>query len=272
MRPDGRQAVADRILHRHRHRLRHARFRLDLALDSRRARCPADRCHLVQCRAVGDGPASRATCSSVDRRTTCRMPAFPFGRVKRITLAGAPVLALRVTYVGELGWELHIPVEFAATRLRRADGSRRAARHRQRRLSRHRVAAPGEGLPRLGCRYRARPLAAGRRPRLGREAKIEHSRFRGVPRSRPRPQASCHACWPGSPPIHRSCCSGARPSIATASAWAGSASGGYGYTVGRSIGYGYVRDPENGVDRASCAFRPLRARGRHDARARRNIP
>jgi 4-methylaminobutanoate oxidase (formaldehyde-forming) len=26
-------------------------------------------------------------------------------------------------------------------------------------------------------------------------------------------------------------------------------SGGYGYTVGRSIGYGYVRDPESGVDR-----------------------
>ncbi len=26
-------------------------------------------------------------------------------------------------------------------------------------------------------------------------------------------------------------------------------SGGYGYTVGRSIGYGYVRDPENGVSR-----------------------
>ena len=38
---------------------------------------------------------------------------FPFGRMKRITLADAPVLALRVTYVGELGWELHIPVEFA---------------------------------------------------------------------------------------------------------------------------------------------------------------
>ena len=27
------------------------------------------------------------------------------------------------------------------------------------------------------------------------------------------------------------------------------ASGGYGYTVGRSIGYGYVRDSEAGVDR-----------------------
>jgi sarcosine dehydrogenase len=30
-------------------------------------------------------------------------------------MAGAPVLALRVTYVGEPGWELHVPVEFAAT-------------------------------------------------------------------------------------------------------------------------------------------------------------
>src|SRR5205823_1154220 len=28
-------------------------------------------------------------------------------------VAGAPVLALRVTYVGELGWELHVPTEFA---------------------------------------------------------------------------------------------------------------------------------------------------------------
>ncbi len=30
-------------------------------------------------------------------------------------MAGAPVLALRITYVGELGWEIHIPVEFAST-------------------------------------------------------------------------------------------------------------------------------------------------------------
>ncbi|HUW79439.1 MAG TPA: FAD-dependent oxidoreductase [Acidocella sp.] len=39
--------------------------------------------------------------------------AFPFGTVKTISIAGAPVMALRVTYVGELGWELHIPAEFA---------------------------------------------------------------------------------------------------------------------------------------------------------------
>lgn len=35
--------------------------------------------------------------------------AFPFGSVRTIQLAGEPVRALRVTYVGELGWELHIP-------------------------------------------------------------------------------------------------------------------------------------------------------------------
>src|SRR5882672_2643101 len=29
-------------------------------------------------------------------------------------IAGSPVRALRVTYVGELGWELHLPVETAS--------------------------------------------------------------------------------------------------------------------------------------------------------------
>ncbi len=37
--------------------------------------------------------------------------AFPFGSQRTLQIAGASVLALRVTYVGELGWELHIPVE-----------------------------------------------------------------------------------------------------------------------------------------------------------------
>ena len=84
---------------------------------------------------------------------------FPFGRVKRITVAGAPVLALRVTYVGELGWELHIPVEFAVSVYDALMAAGREARHRQRRLPRHRVAALGKRLPRLGRGYRARPLA-----------------------------------------------------------------------------------------------------------------
>ncbi|MCX8570333.1 GcvT family protein [Aminobacter sp. MET-1] len=36
--------------------------------------------------------------------------AFPFGHVREIEIAGATVRALRVTYVGELGWELHVPI------------------------------------------------------------------------------------------------------------------------------------------------------------------
>ena len=36
---------------------------------------------------------------------------FPFGHAKWVTIDGIPVLALRVSYVGDLGWELHAPFE-----------------------------------------------------------------------------------------------------------------------------------------------------------------
>ncbi len=35
---------------------------------------------------------------------------FPFASIREIQIAGNAVRALRVTYVGELGWELHIPI------------------------------------------------------------------------------------------------------------------------------------------------------------------
>jgi sarcosine dehydrogenase len=38
---------------------------------------------------------------------------FAFGTCKKISVGYAPVLAYRVTYVGELGYELYIPAEFA---------------------------------------------------------------------------------------------------------------------------------------------------------------
>ncbi len=41
--------------------------------------------------------------------------AFPFGTARTISVANCPVLALRVTYVGELGWELHLPTDCAVT-------------------------------------------------------------------------------------------------------------------------------------------------------------
>jgi 4-methylaminobutanoate oxidase (formaldehyde-forming) len=58
------------------------------------------------------GPKSRDILASVTR-TDMSNAAFPFGTARQIGIGGAPVTAVRVTYVGELGWELHIPVEYA---------------------------------------------------------------------------------------------------------------------------------------------------------------
>ena len=41
--------------------------------------------------------------------------AYPFGTAREISIAGCTLRALRVTYVGELGWELHMPVDMAVT-------------------------------------------------------------------------------------------------------------------------------------------------------------
>lgn len=57
------------------------------------------------------GPDARRVLQKVTRDDVSNS-GFPFGQARRLSIAGAPVLALRVTYVGELGWELHIPMEF----------------------------------------------------------------------------------------------------------------------------------------------------------------
>ena len=41
--------------------------------------------------------------------------AFPFGTIREVSIGYATVLASRRTYMGELGWELYVPVEFAVT-------------------------------------------------------------------------------------------------------------------------------------------------------------
>ena len=52
------------------------------------------------------GPASRTILSRVTE-TDLGNTQFPFGHSSEIVVAGQTVRALRVTYVGELGWELH---------------------------------------------------------------------------------------------------------------------------------------------------------------------
>ena len=58
------------------------------------------------------GPRSRELLSLV---TDADMydAAFPFMSSREIEIGYAPVRATRITYVGELGWELYIPTEFA---------------------------------------------------------------------------------------------------------------------------------------------------------------
>jgi sarcosine dehydrogenase len=41
--------------------------------------------------------------------------AFPFATCKELFIGGCPARAVRITFVGELGWELHVPMEYAAT-------------------------------------------------------------------------------------------------------------------------------------------------------------
>ncbi len=174
--------------------------------------------------------------------------AFPFGTCRRLRVAGAPVLALRITYVGELGWELHVPVEFAATV---HDALMQAGAPLGLRDAGYRAI---ESL-RLEKGYRAwgsdigpdhSPLVAGlgfavklrkNVPFLGREA-LEAQRDGRLPRL----LAGFAVADPavvllGRETIYRD---GKRVG------WL--SSGGFGHTIGRPIGYGYVRDPENGVD------------------------
>lgn len=60
------------------------------------------------------GPQSREVLSRVSSDDLSN-GGFRFGTARWISVAKCPVLALRVTYVGELGWELHMPVEVAVT-------------------------------------------------------------------------------------------------------------------------------------------------------------
>lgn len=193
------------------------------------------------------GPRARSTLS-ISTPDDVSNEAFPFAQCRRITVAGAEVIALRVTYVGELGWELHVPVDSAATVY---DSLMEAGRP-------HGIVNAGyraiETL-RLEKGYRAwgadigpdhSPLMAGLGwavkltrdiPFLGREA-LEKQKKSRLPR--------LLACFTidnpaivllGRETIFRN---GQRVGWLT--------SAGFGHTVGKSIGYGYVRDPENGVD------------------------
>ncbi len=57
------------------------------------------------------GPQARAVLSAVTDMDISP-ESFPFSTCRDITIGSAPVRAIRIGYVGEMGWELHMPTEF----------------------------------------------------------------------------------------------------------------------------------------------------------------
>ncbi|WP_136657826.1 FAD-dependent oxidoreductase [Nitratireductor sp. XY-223] len=191
------------------------------------------------------GPRARAILEKVTRDDVSN-EGFGFGTIRTIAIAGCPVRALRVTYVGELGWELHLPVEYAQTV-----------------YSALMEAGAGHGLINAGYRaieslrlekgYLAwgadigpdhTPLEAG----LGWAVKLNRNiDFKGrtaAEAQRANGVKKLLACFTVDPAIVLL----GRETIYRDGERVGwLSSGGYGYTVGKSIGYGYVRNPE-GVD------------------------
>lgn len=193
------------------------------------------------------GPKARDILREVTRDDVSNA-GFPFATLRTIGIAGCPVRALRVTYVGEQGWELHLPTEYAETVY---DALMTAGASHGLRDAGYRAI---ESL-RLEKGYRAwgsdigpdhTPHEAG----LGWNVKLRRNvDFKGraaVQAQKEGGVTKMMACFTVDPDtvllgretIYRN---GERVGWLT--------SGGYGYTVGKSVGYGYVRNPE-GVDRA----------------------
>ncbi|MFQ5933138.1 MAG: FAD-dependent oxidoreductase [Dehalococcoidia bacterium] len=57
------------------------------------------------------GPKSRELVQSLTDDNVSN-EAFPYMTAQGVTIAGIPCLALRISYVGELGWEIYCPMEF----------------------------------------------------------------------------------------------------------------------------------------------------------------
>ena len=159
-------------------------------------------------------------------------------RARELAVGPVPCLALRVTYVGELGWELYCPTEFGLALWDAIWEAGREPRPRRRRLQGDRLAAAREGLPRLGLRHHARRHAVRGRARLRGEAR--QGRLR-------RARGAARRAGAGAPPLlprarrpARRSRSAPSPCASTATLVGRVTSGGYGYTVERSIAYAYL--------------------------------
>lgn len=188
------------------------------------------------------GPRARDVLSAITDADVSNAT-FPFGTFQDLPIGGAIVRAMRVTFVGELGWELHVPVEAALgvyERIWRAGVPHGIVNAGYRAIDSLRLE---KGYKNWSSDFSPdhTPLEAGLgwavklksdQPFLGREALVAQ-RARGLPRR----FAMFTVDDPevvllGRETLYRD---GERVGWLT--------SGGFGYTVGKSIGFGYVRQP-----------------------------
>ena len=184
------------------------------------------------------GPAARSILQTLTP-TDIGNGAFPFMTAREVAIGPVPCLALRVTYVGELGWELYCPAEFG---LRLWDTIREAGHNKG--------LTPGgykavDSL-RLEKGYRVwgaditpevDPYQAG----LGFCVKLDKGEFMGrsaLVARRDSPASTRLACLVLDD--SRSVVLGSEPVRIEGSVVGRVTSGGYGYTVRHSIAYAYV--------------------------------
>jgi 4-methylaminobutanoate oxidase (formaldehyde-forming) len=184
------------------------------------------------------GPAAREILQSLTT-TNVSNEAFSFMTSQQLAVGSVPCLALRVTYVGELGWELYCPSEFG---LRLWDTLWEAGRNKG-------LVAGGykavDSL-RLEKGYRvwgsdigpeSDPYQSG----LGSFVKLDKGEFIGrtaLLKKRESPAPTKLACLVLSDP--RSVALGSEPVRIGGEVVGRVTSGGYGYTVEKSIAYAYV--------------------------------
>jgi 4-methylaminobutanoate oxidase (formaldehyde-forming) len=193
------------------------------------------------------GPRSRDLLSRVTD-ADLSSAAFPFGATREVEIGGATARAARITYVGELGWELYVPTDFALHAYEEilaagADlGLRHAGYHAMDSL-------------RMEKGYRSwghdiggedTPLEAG----LGFAVSFEKGAFVGRDallrqRAAPLRRRLLTVVLDDPEPLLL----GDEPILRDGALVGRITSGAYGHTLGRSVGLGYVTHPE-GVDAA----------------------
>ena len=120
---------------------------------------------------------------------------FPYLTAREISVGSVPLLALRVTYVGELGWELYAPTEYGRALWSDPVGGRARARAGRRRVPGDRGAPAGEGLSRLVERHHPGRDAVRGRSRVRRFTRqVASHRWRMTRWSRRRPTGHASGC------------------------------------------------------------------------------